>query len=190
VLGGLLAIRFLGRTHSPDTPAVYVRPAASPVDPASLPGMQDHGPPWGPGTNAQLASRIDATGLPQESTSFHIHEHLDVFVAGRPVTVPAGIGLGSVASPLHTHDDSGIVHVEASTTGPFTLGQFFDVWGVRLTRDCLGSLCGEGVTASVDGHPATGDPRQIRLVDHQEIAIAYGPPPTPLPSSYVFPAFL
>jgi hypothetical protein len=104
--------------------------------------------------------------------------------------VPAGIGLGTVASPLHTHDDSGIVHVEASTTGPFTLGQFFDVWGVRLTRDCLGSLCGEGVTVSVDGHPATGDPRQIRLVNHQEIAVAYGPPPADFPSDYLFPAFL
>jgi hypothetical protein len=190
VFVGLVAIRFLGRTNSPGTPAVYVSPSASPVDPATLPGMQDHAAPWANGANGQLGARISAVGLPPEGTTLHTHQHLDVFVNGRAVPVPGGIGLGSVGSPLHTHDDSGIIHVEASTTGPFTLGQFFDVWGVRLTSDCLGGSCGEGVKVYVDGHLATGDPRQIRLVNHQEIAVVYGTQPSTRPSSYRFPALL
>jgi hypothetical protein len=190
VFVGLLAIRVFGRTNSPNTPAVFVAPSASPVDPATLPGMQDHAAPWTNGADAQLGARLTAIGLPPEGTALHTHEHLDLFVNGHPVTVPEGIGLGSVASPLHTHDDSGIIHVEASTQGPFTLGQFFDVWGVKLTSDCLGTLCGGGLEVSVDGHVATGDPRQIQLVNHQEIAVAYGTPPASLPSTYRFPALL
>jgi hypothetical protein len=191
VVVGLVAIRFLGRTNSPNTPAVFVSPSASPADPATLPGMQDHPPPWTNGANAQLGARIAAIGLPPEGGALHTHEHLDVLVNGHAVTVPEGIGLGSAASsPLHTHDASGIIHVEASTQGPFTLGQFFDVWGVKLTPDCLDSMCEGGVRVYVDGHQAAGDPRQIRLVNHQEIAVVYGTPPATIPSSYRFPALL
>jgi hypothetical protein len=46
-----------------------------------------------------------------------------------------------VFSPIHTHDTSGIVHIESPTVRPFTLGQFFDVWGVRFTSDCIGGDC-------------------------------------------------
>jgi hypothetical protein len=191
VVVGLVAIRIFGRTNSPTTPAEFVSPSASPVDPATLSGMQDGPPPWTNGANAQLGARIGAVGLPPEGGALHIHEHLDVFVNGHAVTVPEGIGLGSAASsPLHTHDASGIIHVEASTRGPFTLGQFFDVWGVKLTSDCLDGLCGGGMKIYVDGHPASGDPRQIKLVNHQEIAVLYGTPPETIPSSYRFPALL
>jgi hypothetical protein len=190
VVVGLIVIRFFGH-NSPNTPAVLVSPSASPVDPATLPGMQAGPPPWTNGANAQLGARIAAIGLPSEGGALHTHEHLDVFVNGHAVTVPEGIGLGSAASsPLHTHDASGIIHVEASTQGPFTLGQFFDVWGVKLTSDCLGSLCGGGLKVSVDGHPASGDPRQIQLVNHQEVAVVYGTPPATIPSSYRFPLIL
>jgi hypothetical protein len=190
VVVGYVAIQFFGRTNSPNTPAVLVSPSGSPVDAASLPGLQDRGPPWTNGANAQLGARVTAIGLPPEGTTLHTHEHLDVFVNGHAVAVPENIGLGSVVSPLHTHDGSGIIHVEASTTGPFTLGQFFDVWGVQLTPDCLGNLCGGGVTVWVDGHRVAGDPRLVQLVEHQEIVVAYGAPPKPIPSSYRFPALL
>ena len=40
---------------------------------------------------------------------------------------------------LHTHDASGIVHIESPDKRDYTLGQFFDVWGVRLSSTCLGA---------------------------------------------------
>jgi hypothetical protein len=65
----------------------------------------------------------------------HIHQHLDVFDNGRRVTVPAGIGIGDTfISPLHTHDTSGVMHVESPTIRPFTLAEFFGVWGVPLAH--------------------------------------------------------
>src|SRR5439155_474484 len=95
----------------------------------------------------------------------HIHSHLDIYVNGSPVTVPAAIGIVDpvpdpdegiasatfIYSPLHTHDASGIIHVEASAPPlTMTLGQFFDVWQVRLGGGCLGATCG-GLRAWVSG---------------------------------------
>ncbi len=32
-------------------------------------------------------------------------------------------------APLHTHDTSGIIHVESNTVRPYTLGEFLNIWG-------------------------------------------------------------
>ena len=134
----------------------------------------------------------------------HDHVHLDVIVDGRSITVPAGVGLagpvdqgpcppikekngdcatgqgffGRVAnSPLHTHAASGIVHIEADRRVRFTLGQFFDEWGVRLDSRCVGAYCsggGKALRVLVDGRRRSGDPRTIVLDDRQEIAVVFG----------------
>ena len=67
---------------------------------------------------AGLRSRLRRSlpALAHEGFVLHIHEHLDVYVAGRRVTVPAGIGIdvaGSFISPMHTHDETGVIHVES-----------------------------------------------------------------------------
>ncbi|MFD0361125.1 hypothetical protein ACFQZZ_06635 [Nocardia sp. GCM10030253] len=65
-------------------------------------------------------------------TTFHYHAHLEVIVYGHPVTVPALVGIDEarmMGSPMHTHDASGIVHLESGEDIPFTLGQFFTQWG-------------------------------------------------------------
>jgi hypothetical protein len=76
----------------------------------------------------------------------------------------------------------------------FTLGQFFDVWGVRFDAHCIGGACdgnGRALSVFVNGQPIAGDPRAIKLEAHQEILIALGTPsqlPSPIPSSFPFPA--
>jgi hypothetical protein len=154
--------------------------------------------PW-PRNVARLRARLDALGLPaleREGAALHIHQHVDVFVDGRRVPVPAGIGIdaaGRFISPIHTHDASGVVHVESPTVRTFTLGQLFGVWGVRLTRNCLGGYCSAGakrVRVLAGGRAVTGDPRAVPLAPHAEIVVAYGTPaqlPRPLPSRYAFP---
>jgi hypothetical protein len=70
-----------------------------------------------------------------EADAYHIHQHLDLYVNGRHLTVPALIGINiqqRYLDPLHTHDPSGIIHIESPTTTDYTLGQFFAVWGLRL----------------------------------------------------------
>jgi hypothetical protein len=72
----------------------------------------------------------------------------------------------------------------------FSLGQFFDVWGVRLTPTCIGGLCNSGgnqLRAYVDGKPWTGNPRDIPLKQHEDIVLTYGTQaeqPNPIPSGY------
>ena len=148
------------------------------------------------------ADRARAAGLsvaPMEGTALHFHTHLDILVDGVPVTVPAGLGIagsGQEMAELHTHDTTGIVHIEAPTTGKrYALGQLFGEWNLRLDATDLGDLKAGGgriLTAYVDGRRQGGDPAAIELTRHREIALVYGPANArpKVPSSYAFPSGL
>jgi hypothetical protein len=157
-------------------------PAQTASESGALPGMQTGPAPWLPEIK-NLRARLKAINLPAlgaEGEALHIHQHLDIFVNGKPVTVPAGIGINMDArfiSQLHTHDMSGVIHVESDQVRDFTLGQFFDVWGVRFTNDCIGGYCAKGndkLRVFSDGKPISGDPRSLVLSTHQIIAVVYG----------------
>ncbi len=122
-----------------------------------------------------------------------------MFIDGQPITVPANIGIDQghgFLSPIHTHDATGIIHVESRVVRDFTLGEYFDVWGVRFDTRCVGDACdGNGRTLSVlvNGQPFAGDPRSLVLTSRQEIVVTVGTLrqlPNPVPSSYAFPAGL
>ena len=157
-----------------------------------------------------------AAGLVPENAEFlqyHVHAHLDVFVDGRPVPVPAGIGIdldnpatvadksanGAVIgaglrqecdkpciSPLHTHDLSGLLHTETEKPSPNKLGQFFTEWAVRLTPDCIGAYCKPKtpIKIYVDGKVETGDPNEIELANLREISIVIGTAPAKIPMEF------
>ena len=107
-----------------------VRVSGAPsVDPATLPGILSGTAPW-PANTEDLKARLAAIGLPAlpaEGTALHIHQHLDLYVNGTKQVLPALIGIITsrqvVFSPLHTHDTSGINHVESPTVRSFTLGE-------------------------------------------------------------------
>jgi len=154
-------------------------------------------PPWG--LPADAAGRVKTAGLTlgQMGTADHYHVHLDVLVDGQPVPLLANIGIDPSSgqmSGLHTHSADGLVHIEAGTKGqPFTLGQLFTEWNVRLTADRLGSLAADKkntLAAYVNGKKVAGNPAMVRLVTHQEIAIVYGPKNAKIkvPSTFTFSA--
>jgi hypothetical protein len=153
--------------------------------------LQTGPPPWNNGVGG-LTDRLAPIGLSQlgaEGTVLHIHQHLDLYVNGKKVTLPALIGIydNSYLTEVHVHDNSGVIHVESPTQKNFTLGQLFAEWGVKLTANCVGRYCGH-VKWWVNGKRITGDPAQLDLRSHQEIVIAAGPPPLVVPKSYKFPA--
>jgi hypothetical protein len=154
-------------------------------------------PPWP--TPPNITDRVAAAGLSlgPMGTAQHFHVHLDVSVNGRTVPVAANIGVDpptGMMSGLHTHDTSGIVHVEAAHDEErFTLGQLFSEWDVHLSRTQIGGLSTSGhrtLIAYVEGVKRVGDPARIVLRDRQEIALVYGPAASsyPAPSHYDFPA--
>lgn len=143
--------------------------------------------PWPP--PERPAERIKAARLPpyEEDGPLHFHSHLDIFVDGRPVPVPASLGLRPPYSPLHTHSPSGILHVETNDRrAVFTLGHLFALWGVRLTPDCVGSYCtpGKGFIAYVNGKPSGHSLSRIPLAPYREIALVIGVSPTSIPDGY------
>ena len=130
-----------------------------------------------------------------EKVAFHIHAHLAIFVDGKQKQVPLGIGIGpplklytSTPPPpslfvgggscfmwLHTHTADGIIHMEAPRQMTFTLGQFFAVWGIKLSSSQVGPATGS-VVALVNGKVWSGDPNKIPLTDHALIQLDVGSP--------------
>jgi hypothetical protein len=180
-------------------------PAAEPAQGAA---------PWpAPADPMALTEKAGLTPETHEFVFLHVHAHLDVFVNGKPVVVPAGIGIavddpavkrfqgpnGSIGygginppcaepciSPLHTHFVDGVLHTEAKENQFNNLGEFFTEWAVVLSPKCVGGYCKPAApfTVYVDGKPYSGDPRQIQLEDRREIAIVIGTPPKKIPSEF------
>ncbi len=191
VAGGLTALVISQSGGSSSASAKTTIPATPATTAAA---GRDTAPPWP--APSDPSARVAAAGLPMlgaEGTALHIHAHLDVIVDGKPVTVPAELGIDEAAqkiSPLHTHDETGVVHIESpDKKATFTLGQVMTEWNVTLNSGQIGGLkAGGGKTlqAYVNGKLQTGDPASLVLHAHDEIALVYGTPGQAgtIPSSY------
>jgi hypothetical protein len=165
-------------------------------NPPATVGVGDYtAPPWPAPADASAA--VAAAGLPmlrREGNVEHIHTHLDVLVDGAPVTVPADIGIDMrrrAISPLHTHDASGVIHIESPVQRQFSLGEFFSEWLVSLSADNIGGLRagdGEVLRVFVNGTQQSGNPGAIMLGAHDEVAVVYGTARADetIPSTYDF----
>jgi hypothetical protein len=145
------------------------------------------------GGQGQPVDGISCAGM--EYATLHVHSHLALFYHGTQVQIPRLIG-GAPVPPqgclywIHTHDATGIIHIEAPQLSPpggsdYTTGILFDIWGQPLTRSNVAGLKGP-VTAYVNGQKYDGDLRMIPLKAHQLITLEVG---TPLvtPPNYTFP---
>jgi len=152
-----------------------------------------------PTDTAQGGRGQDVDGIPcqtNEGVQLHIHSHLAIYVHGKLVQIPEAIGVQPIPPNsgclywIHTHDASGVIHVESGSVsapngGPYTLGDFFDIWGEKLSNDQIGPYNGP-VTAFVNGVPYSGDLRAIPLRSHQRIVLEVGKPVVP-PPVYLLP---
>jgi hypothetical protein len=114
-----------------------------------------------------------STAEDEANLLMHKHAYLNVSMDSQPLVVPANIGIdpqlhkvnsldiyGPQKSPLHTHTDTGTIHVESKIITNYTLGEFLDVWGIDLS--------GKAVKATVDGE-AVSDFRTHVLGDGEHI---------------------
>lgn len=135
--------------------------------------------PWALPTDVE--TRVKSAGLSMlttEGTALHIHQHLSITVDGTAVAVPAELGIDASSqqlSALHTHDTSGILHVESPVQRTFHLDQAFAEWDVRLAKGAVGPYVdgedGTRLAVFVNRKPYTGDPRDIELTEHEDIDI-------------------
>ena len=180
---GLLSPRVLGKLQP-----------APPLGPDGYEGVPvpDAAPLAG---RATMAAGQKVDGISCQSNFhllFHWHAALTIFVNGEQSQIPAGVGIidpketkNSKGQPyikegkcfywLHTHAPDGVIHIESPVQRGFTLGDFFDEWGLPLSTDQVGPAKGH-VTVFYYGKVYQGNPRDIPLVDKAQIQLDVGTP--------------
>jgi hypothetical protein len=131
-------------------------------------------------------------GIPcetKEYLTFHIHAHLDVFVDGHAITVPALIGIpGTCLYWLHTHQTDGIIHIEAPQAQDFALSQFIDIWkSTSRTNSAIPAPSSGNPIIYINGQVVSTTLDNTKLNSHDEIVLVYGNPPPNIRSFYQFP---
>ena len=148
--------------------------------------------------NAAAGTTVDGVQCEAgEQLVSHVHTHLTIFVNGQARVVPYGIGIpgdqavSTKAGPfvetgncfywLHTHADDGVIHIESpSSQKSFTLGQFFDEWGIPLSTTQVGPATGMvTVFFTAPGQKPRlyeGNPRNLPLGSHYQIQLDVGSP--------------
>ena len=170
--------------------------------PAGTPGPETIPVPSGPKLatllNAATGQTVDGIQCQtNEQTVTHVHTHLTIFVNGKARVIPYGVGIpgfqavstaqgpfvqtGSCFYWLHAHANDGIIHIESpSTSDSFTLGQFFQEWGIPLSKTQVGPAQGNvTVFFTSPGQKAklyTGNPNNLPLGDHYQIQLVVGTP--------------
>lgn len=90
------------------------------------------------GPNPNLTRDVLEICYDSEKFTVHRHAQLNITVNNNSRPIQPSVGVpedqgGRAPSgcwrPLHTHNDSGIVHIESDVARNWTLGDFFKVWG-------------------------------------------------------------
>lgn len=152
-------------------------------------GAQNGETNWadGSGTGAPIDG-VDCMG----TMVSHSHSLLSIYRDGVRLALPESIGLRGCTYEVHTHDRSGVVHIEPSVTRTFTLGQFFSVWNQPLSRVAVAGLTGPVRYFVIDNEIVTrfdGNPADLTFAAHKEIIIVTGTAPSVVPK-YRWPADL
>ena len=130
------------------------------------------------------------------SPTFHHHVHLSLFVNGVQIAIPRGTGMKDPDKNhyiyhaacfywLHTHDETGIIHMEAPTSRFYVLHDYFYEWGEPLSTNNVAGYTGTQ-TIFINGVQQAVDPRTIQFSPYEEITIEVGSPVVP-PPVYAFP---
>jgi hypothetical protein len=124
-----------------------------------------------------------------EQLAYHIHAHLSIYINGQSVPLVANTGIApdGVTSQanvtcyywLHTHDASGVIHIESPTTKLYALSDFFDIWQQKFSSS--GSFptqlsSSAGWTIYVNGKQVNTDFNHLMLHAHDLITLAYNSP--------------
>jgi len=180
----------------PVTPSGPAFSAPLPIEAGQVIGA----PTYAAGDSSAGGQGAPVDGIACDTTTpvQHIHAHLTLIANGQQRAIPIAIGVGTpiiiqdfvIAAGcyywLHTHDGTGIVHIEAPVTTTFNLGQFFAIWGQPLSSSNVAGFTGT-VTAYVDSTQYTGDLGAIDFQEHRQITLIVGAVPDTLPV-YAFPA--
>ena len=138
---------------------------------------------------------------PVKSSAAYGYTHLNLVVDGKQIAIPEDIGQvvqGSAAIvdpatrsvgcfyPLTTTDTSGKIRTKPGSATPYTLGQFFALWGQPLSSANVAGYAGKPVKAFIrDGSTLTeytGALDALPLTGNREITLQVGTAPSEIPN--------
>ena len=110
--------------------------------------------------------------------ALHIHPVLEIEILGEKQAIPANMGISDTGMRvIHTHDDTGKVHVESPYLHQFYLKDIFTVWGWTFNSTQLLDHKVDGdhhINVYVDGHLYDGpNPGDLPLEDGKTIKMVY-----------------
>ncbi|HEY7695793.1 MAG TPA: hypothetical protein VH797_06830 [Nitrososphaeraceae archaeon] len=125
----------------------------------------------------ELSAQVSAGNRTGNEIIMHTHSNLNVTVNGKPLIVPNGVGINSTLwndhtldkfgterkttsfgiitpamSPLHTHDSSGMIHVESTEYKNYTLGDFLNIWGLPMEGKEISLITNGNNTKNYSNH--------------------------------------
>jgi hypothetical protein len=111
----------------------------------------------------------------------HIHAHVTIYINSNRTLIPARVGIAPGMSCLywlHTHDTSGIIHIETPKGTHVTLGNFLDIWEHRFQQLGYPGQFSDptGWLVFINGKSMSSDFRQIPFSSHLLITLAYHSP--------------
>ena len=104
----------------------------------------------------------------------HYHANLSIVIRGESRVIPAETGvIPGCMRGIHTHDDTGKLHIETPEAMEARLEHFFQIWeqtftSTQLLDSTVGS--GESISLTVDGE-LVDDPQNHILEDGQELIL-------------------
>jgi len=130
--------------------------------------------------------------IPCQSTgqeSIHFHVHVTIYINGKRTLVPARVGIApgdSCLYWLHTHDESGVIHIETPGVVAVTFGNFLAIWKQQFRQLGYPSQFSDPANwqTYVNGKPFLGDMKTIPLHSHLLITLAYNSPGVKPDSNY------
>ena len=87
----------------------------------------------------------------KEHFDLHIHTKLVIMIDNQLYPIPADIGIipEKCIYWLHTHDNSGIMHIESPTKRNFTLGQFLQIWKLFDNSDIVYNIADNKINGNI-----------------------------------------
>ncbi|MEK8089601.1 hypothetical protein [Thermithiobacillus plumbiphilus] len=150
--------------------------------------------------NGGQGQPVDGLTCGGMGSAYHVHTHVAIIknqvAQQQPTNIiafPAGVGIVGAENdpnrcfyPIHVHDSSGVIHVEAPGYQRMTLGQLFAIWGMPLSAteaaDSNGAPVAFFISDGGDVRQYMGDPRDIELLSHRSITIQIGESVQTIPS--------
>jgi hypothetical protein len=132
---------------------------------------------------------------PGEQLVYHVHAHLTIYKDGQPVSLAQNIGIPSDNTCiywLHTHDTTGVIHIETPQSAGYKLGTFIKLWREEFPDLQYPTQLSatNGWKAYVDGKAYNGDFNNIELKSHELITLAYNSPDITPDKTYSWPSDL